>query len=432
MRPTTTPSVRKPDGGFCFIPAMAILRAWWAYKAGIIRLVDLRVWLACSEALARRCGLQKGRVPRYTLDELHALVGGVGGEHTRHSLSRLDKAGLVCWSETALQIGDGEAIEHLDDTGGLCRMAELTVNVRRKVPVPRRVVRFLAGGQRPVVIATVLGHLLRCVFYRKLGVRCDGLVKASWVADVFNVHERNVKAARSQLAHCGLLQLGTANQFVLNRYGLPTTLNLAWNDPERALVKREKAANKPPPRTPQSTTESPPPRKTGNSLTRVEHQKPGVPSPHGVRKRTGSGPRFPTLTTADLRNPVALVAFHEFAVSRGWCRSSEADRLFVCTAASHALRVGSRNPSGLLVWIVSGRRTSFVTQTDEDHGRALLGSCLENASMSARHFALVTTAPRCRTAPRRAAAPYQCPVDRGARLDPLSDLAGNELHHFVT
>lgn len=310
-------------------------------------------------------------MPRYTLDELHGMVGGVGGEHIRHSLNRLDKAGLVCWSETTLQIGDGEAIEYLDDSAELCRMADLTVNIRRKVPVPRRVIRFLAGGQRPVVIATVFGHLLRCVYYRKAGVRSDGLVKASWIADVFNVHERNVKAARSQLARCGLLQLGHANQFVLNRFGLPTVVNLLWIDPARALVNREKAANKPPPRQPQSTTGSPPPRKTGNSLSRVEHQKLGAPSPHGVRKRTGRGTRFPSLTTADLRNGEALLAFHDFAVSLGWCMPSEADLLLVCSAAAHALRVASRNPPGLFMNVVRHRMSMYISQRDEDAGRRM-------------------------------------------------------------
>lgn len=365
-------SIRKPEGGFCFIPAMAILRAWWAYKAKIIRLLDLRVWLGCSEAVARRCGLQKGRVPKYTLDELHLLVGGVGGEHIRHSLSRLDKAGLLCWSETALQIGDGEAVEGLDETGELCRMSELTVNVRRKVPVPRRVIRLLAAGERPVVIATVLGHLLRCVYYRNRGVRCDGLVKASWIASVFGVHERNVKGARKHLHDCGLIQLGTANQFVLNRYGLPTVFNLAWSESSRD--KTESRTNDSPPRRAKSTTESPLPRKTGNSHSRVEHQELRMPSPDGVRKRTNWRKRLLTLTVASLKDPVTLDAFHEVAVDRGWCKGSEADRLLVFSAAAHALRVATRNAPGLFVSTLKHRRSRFISQSDEESGRRLLRS----------------------------------------------------------
>lgn len=349
---------------------MAILRAWWAYKARIIRLVDLRVWLACHEAVARRCGLPKGRVPRYTLDELHLMVGGVGGEHIRHALNRLDKAGLACWSQTALQLGDGKAIEHLDEEGELCRMAELTVNTRRKVPVPRRVRRFLACGERPVVIATVLGHLLRCVYYRKCGVRSDGLVKASWIADVFNVHERNVKAARRQLAACGLLHLGTANQFVLNRFGLPTVFNLAWSDPTRILVKREKATERkqrnPPPRAAQSTTQSPPPRRTGNSLTRSKNQKLRGPSPHGVRSRTGKGrgPWFGHVVPEDLKSPERLEVLFKRACREGHLRDCEADRLLMFASAVHALRIGRTNPPGLFMSTIRGRGR-FVAVRDE-------------------------------------------------------------------
>jgi hypothetical protein len=362
-------TARKPEGGFCFVPAMALLRAWWAYKAGIIERVDLWVWFACSEAVARRCGLQKGRVPCYSVEELAGMVPVARRKRVQESLTRLDKAGLVCWSGARLTIGEGLALEELDSEGELRRMAGLAVNFRRKVPVPRRVLRYLANGRREVVIATVLGHLLRCVYYRQGGIRSDGLVKASWIAELFCVHERNVKAARRELSGCGMISLGQANQFVLNRYGLPTTFNLEWHF--KSIVKRRKGTSKRPPRVRAERCKSPPPIETGNSLSRIEHQQLGVPSPHGVRKRTGSGAGWPRLTTQDLSNPRSVQGFYEFAALHGLCPPTEYEQLRVFAAAAHATRVGTINPPGLFIATLLKRREGYVTQVDEDVGRLM-------------------------------------------------------------
>ncbi|MGA2501779.1 MAG: hypothetical protein ABSH20_28900, partial [Tepidisphaeraceae bacterium] len=89
---------RKPAGGFCFIPARALLTVWLAYRRGIIRRLDLRVWFACFELTARRCGAKTGRFSRYSVPELHDLVGGAGGKHLRRAIDRLRAAGLLTWS----------------------------------------------------------------------------------------------------------------------------------------------------------------------------------------------------------------------------------------------------------------------------------------------------------------------------------------------
>ena len=96
---TATPypklTAKKPYGGFCLLIVQQLCLVWWAYRSRLIQLMDLRVWFAAHEMVARRCQLAPDQVPDYTPTELHGLVGGVGGEHLRASLRRLEAVGLL-------------------------------------------------------------------------------------------------------------------------------------------------------------------------------------------------------------------------------------------------------------------------------------------------------------------------------------------------
>jgi hypothetical protein len=159
----------KPEGGFCLISVGALLQSWQAYRDGSIQYQDLRVWFAAHELAARRCTLRKGRTPAYRVDELAGLLRG-GRKPFRGSLSRLEASGLMSWGSSAITFPKPESSTRLE---------------KRLVPVPRRALRFLAGCTKPVLAATVLAHLVRCLFYRD-GDRPRGPV-ASWVAEVFGV-----------------------------------------------------------------------------------------------------------------------------------------------------------------------------------------------------------------------------------------------------
>ena len=92
----------KPDGGFRFIRAYDLLGVYFAYTAGLIRWYDVRVWFACQEAVARRCGARKGTPAKYTEEEIRKLVGAAGERYVRGALKRLQSAGLLTWSENAI------------------------------------------------------------------------------------------------------------------------------------------------------------------------------------------------------------------------------------------------------------------------------------------------------------------------------------------
>ena len=150
--PTT---VRKPEGGFVFISVRQLCRAWVAYQQRLICLVDLWVWFAAQELVARRCQLKAGQTAHYRVEELTRLVGGTHSMPV--SLRRLATAGLLHWEETTLTFPDERA--HRGDTEALTAMLEQITNRHRLIPVPRRLLRYLAGGCPKVTVATILGHL---------------------------------------------------------------------------------------------------------------------------------------------------------------------------------------------------------------------------------------------------------------------------------
>ena len=54
-----------------------------------------------------------------------------------------------------------------------------------------------------LLLATTLGHLLRCMYYRDGRCCPDGRCKSSWIARTFGVDIRNVKAALEKSANLG-------------------------------------------------------------------------------------------------------------------------------------------------------------------------------------------------------------------------------------
>src|SRR5262249_32693600 len=178
--------------------------AWWAYRQDVIRLADLRVWFACWEMRARRCGAPSPLPRRFGMGELARLTG-LTPKRLKAGLRRLEAARLLCWSESALAFPlAAEAIALLDGDG-FRRLCDRIPTHDRKVPVPRRILRLLAGGCRPAMIATILGHLFRCLYVKGGMFQALGRVKASWIADTFGVGLRRVKEARRELATIGWL-----------------------------------------------------------------------------------------------------------------------------------------------------------------------------------------------------------------------------------
>jgi hypothetical protein len=387
-----------------FLTAQQLCLLWWAYRTRLIQLMDFRVWFAAQEMVARRCQIAAGQVPDYTPRELHGLVGGVGGEHLRASIRRLDTLGLLTWASTTLTFAASPTdLRRVHDLTDFQTMLQATPNTHRRVPVPRQAVRLIAGGLKASVIATMLGHLLRCLYYKDHRCVSGGWCKASWIAEVFRLDLRSIKAARKHLVTIGWLQILDTPQALCNRWGSYTRIRLSWSRVAMEIQAKDTVytpASESPPLPDFCTTKLPPPPKEHKEpLQEPLHQKPtpqahshtlsqlpqhtepasGGPSRgvHQQRKEshnasTTEAPTLRHLVSVDLQDTARLLILFEQAQTQGLIGKSESDRLTFVALAEHATVVGSTNPCGLFATLLRRRCWHFVTDSDEDAAQARL------------------------------------------------------------
>ena len=274
-------------------------------------------------------------------------------------------------------------------------MHQVIVNNRRRVPVPRQAVRLIAGGLKTSVIATMLGHLLRCLYYREQRCVSGGWCKASWIAEVFRVDLRSVKAARKHLVAIGWLQTFPAPQRLCNRWGSYTRISLSWT---RVALEHAAADSAAPP-----AAASPPPSEfctTGfpplhkeyiEPFQELKHQQHAPPAetaqsaapfqpaelpPVGTTgveqqsKDQTTSPTFPPtlqhIVPDDLCDTARLLALFEQAQQHGLIGPGDSARLTFLATAEHARVMGSTNPCGLFAALIRRQRWYYVTESDED------------------------------------------------------------------
>lgn len=358
-----TGKATKPDGGFVFIPAMALISAWWAYKRRIIELGDLRVWLASHELVAERCALQKGRVPAFRIEELVTLLRVRDNVRIERAVRRLQRVGLLTWSRSKISFVKSPADIRVA-SNDLVATIESVTNHRRKVPVPRRMLRFLATTRKPAVIATLMGHFLRCLYYRDRACSPSGLCKASLIASVFEVDIRSVKAARKQLEGQGLLIRHQTDQWRMNRWGPSVEVNLTWSAP--SLVKRRKS----PPRPADFSTVSPPPESNRELSSKEKTRNADAPHRSGAcMRREPDSVSLRDVRNEHLRDGRTLRVLYQQAVGEGLISASESDELRFFAAAEHARVRSSTNPPGLFVAVIRRGLWTYITQREEDAAR---------------------------------------------------------------
>lgn len=371
----------KPDGGFRFIGAYDLLGVYFAYSSKLIRWYDVRVWFACQEAVARRCGAKKDIPMRYRDDEVATLVGAPREKHVRAALRRLESAGIMRWSEAEVTFPKAPEDLTCDDLSGFWTMVEDFGQANRKVPVPRRTIRFIASGARKVLTATMLGHLFRCSYFRRGEYSSEGSCSAAWIGRVFDLDERNVKTARNQLVYIGWLVPGKSHGWHRQRYGGRNTVNPTWSRRDKATALRvsEETAVRivPPERSPRIANlvgkRSPLLSLKENSFG-SKNQKPASAAdrPTGFCKKEkvfGKPPTWKHVVVEDLRDTARTLRLFHDAVEDGLVRRCEADCLKVVAAAERALRVANRNPCGFFARLVRGQLWHHVNQEEEERAR---------------------------------------------------------------
>jgi hypothetical protein len=357
---------KKPAGGYRFLTVGELCMSWALYREERISALALRAYFAAHEMAARRCLLEPRRSPHFTREELAELLGGVGPAKVRAALHELAAVRLLTLTDRALEFAKKPADLAGELPACLGPMLAAFKSPARAVPVPRRVLRMLAGRAGRGLVATTLAHVLRCMrFLRDRGCVTVGLCRPRWVADVFGVSLAAVKDARAQLETEGMLLREETALWVRRRWGSRVTLNPTWCIAETATASVTEPKSGP------SVPVSDP--KSGLSDSELEpsstyrNQKPALGGPDGFsgRQRKPQEPSLYRVEPEDLRNVGRLERLYRQAVERKLAEGSESGFYDFAALAERARRVG-RNPGAVFVTLLREKRWAFITNADED------------------------------------------------------------------
>lgn len=358
-------------GGFELVRVEDLLALWSAYRTGDVSLLALRTWCAAREMVHRR---QSSARRTFTLEELAALVGSPSRERLRRALTELERASLLTGfpeRPTFPRIAASKAL-----------LASFRRAPTSRIPVPRRMLRRLALSGQRIEVATVFAHLLRCLWYKRVGgqfvVVSGGSCSASWVARVFGVSRAEVIRARKALEHIGWLRRAERQDHWHRwRFGALSIVSLSWGEPaESAPV----GASEITPHAAPVRTGFTPATHKDLSLRETKNQNPATGRPAGVQNRKSKEAEHPTLLDVkpeDLTDTDRLLELHRDAVSRGWTPDTHAARLETVALAERARRVGECPPALFRMLVEKGRR-DLITDGDEERARRRLAA-LERA-----------------------------------------------------
>ena len=392
-------------GGYLTTSVDRLLLAWWLYESSAqmrragdetqvrLELLDLRMWLACLEVVERRRFVATNRAPRFLVAEFRQLTGS---SHSRvqASLRRLSAAGLIQISATTLRLAASADETSMRTCFAFESMQGKVVNSRRTVPVPRRLLRWLVSNGSRTEIATVIGHLLRCVYLRGRAVMATGNCAARWVADVFGVHATRVKQARARLVRLGLFVEHIMPQWHRNRYGNRIEVNLSWQEGQATAEARAEgegtashcepcvAADSRPPGARECNAIATPYIRNRTLLTEgLNNQTLRGVAPHpptgareqrmGARSQKVPAPSLVHVLEEDLQSTERLLQLHQQAASKGLVPGGERGQLELVALAEHARACATRSAVGLFAWAVKNyNRVSRLWLTGHDEERA--------------------------------------------------------------
>ncbi|MBI1830509.1 MAG: hypothetical protein HYR84_03550 [Planctomycetes bacterium] len=382
----------KLEGGFRVVSTRQICMVWSAYRDGTLaKLLDVRVYWALHEIADRRDAAMRAKrrakepaFPRQwprdlLVREVQRLVHSAAPAPIRASLRRLEAAGLVALTLEELRFAD--AVRHLpqptvnDAEGMLLRIHPRLCVRERAFAFPRRMLRHLAASGGRCLHATVLAHLIRCLWRKGDSYSNVGSCSSRFVSELFGVDPRNVKRARASLRSIGWLLSPEADNVDSTGHSAWSAIDLGWTStpafPARNTTETSAIS---PPLHVATDVSLPPPIRELDLPSGSKNQYPRPNGSAGVRERIDRNGRasLADVRPADLRTPTTLCALFHEAASAGLVHDTTAHRTRFVTAATHAVRVGTRNPCGLFVTVLRKGLWNYLSQADEDAARSLL------------------------------------------------------------
>ncbi|MGE3424823.1 MAG: hypothetical protein AB7N24_22475 [Dehalococcoidia bacterium] len=361
------------EGRYRQISAQQLALYWWLYAQHTITARQLRTVFACHEMDERRAYLEAGAHRLYGLPELQRLIGGGGGvsdSALKSDLRALTRLGVLTIEPK--RIGFAVTVDQLSgdlDLAGFWEFFGAMPHPKRTIPVPRRLLRALAGGFSRAVTGTLIAHLIRSLFWHKKakGYRVDGRTKASWIVEHFGISRRAVIDARQRLVELGWLEKLPAEQWEINRWGGRYALRTAG-----PVVEFE--AQSAPPREAIAPESAPPYKQISSPKGEaLETRRPTFGGASGLSGRKDSGgrkkkPQAPTvidMQRVDLDDPARTQELYRDACTRGKARASEHGRLQFFALVERA-RAHGQDPCRLLAWLLRDGKASYISQSDED------------------------------------------------------------------
>lgn len=352
---------QKQDG-YRLVRANQLLAALAAFDAGEITFRALRVYLASFELLAIRETADRSRIgrgkrrARFRRAELSVRIGLAPEVSVGRELALLKRAGLLAFSEGAILVAEnpphGVHLHPLLGGRGATRL----------VPVPRRMLGFLARCSKPALVKTVIAYVLRGLSLDPSGeLRGKGAAKISWICALCRISERAARSARAELIRLGWITKDAGSlQRKLNRDGAYFVIDTAWR----------RAATSFAPLRASSRTPFAPPLQKRETPSDLKDQKLSAPAETGSW-RTGSKPNLRNVRPEDIRRPSRLRELFEQATRARWVQPTEAGWLNFVAAAVRANRVPG-DAVRVFMGIVRQGLWHHISTADEERARAVL------------------------------------------------------------
>ena len=152
-------------GGYKTVSVIQMCNAVSALISRLISFQAFRVYIACFELVAVREAAERTRKKergvgkkevRYRVEEIQRLVGGKECQ-LRAILKRLEKLNLLSFSEAYISMTETPLTFATDFIAKVSPSRKPT----RKIPIPRRLIRFMAKSNKPALVKTLITFLIR-------------------------------------------------------------------------------------------------------------------------------------------------------------------------------------------------------------------------------------------------------------------------------
>lgn len=349
------------EGGYVLLPVSTLGQVLKLACTKSITCFDVRVFLALVEtnhirtaenAHRRLKGAELLDWVSFSKDEVKRILGASCSGSVGSSLRRLERAGIATFSDKRIEIFSQPQCELLPSA--------------RRMPIPRRILRYLAQEAKRCVIFTALSYMARGLFSRRGAITSSGRVKVSFIERLTGLSKASVHRARRELIKVGVVLPGVSKQWQLNRFGSFFTVNLSFKNPNESSVsprKAEKRAILTPLGRKKRPILTPPIKKQKPSYENKPETLRGKPLTGAQMSRKG-GVDLGNLNSSDIRKGSSLAALYRQAVERKWFSDSQMNQINFVAAAIKAVRKSS-TPVKLFIWLIRND-FKYLSNTDED------------------------------------------------------------------